>query len=179
METESANKDMAFLEIRTINNGQGKYEFDVYRKKAITNVQVKPNSSHDPQVLKGIFKGFVYRALKICSENFLEKEIGFLIEVFTENGYQRSSLKKMADEVIRRYTSAHTPGSDTTSETTEEPKKRITLPWIPKVSPKLRKVYKKAGYDVAFKSGKNLGSILSLKNKAKLPKNSYPGVYQA
>ena len=71
-----------------------------------------------------------------------------------------------------------TPGSATTSETTEEPKKRITLPWIPKVSPKLRKVYKKAGYDVAFKSGKNLGSILSLKNKAKLPKNSYPGVYQ-
>ena len=178
MDTESTNKEMAFLEIRTMNNGQGRYEFDVYRKKAITNVQVKPHSSHDPRVLKGIFKGFVYRALVICSSNFFEKEIDFLIDVFVENGYQRSSLKKMADEVIRKYTSAHTPGTDTTSETTEEPKKRITLPWIPKVSPKLRKVYKKAGYDVAFKSGKNLGSILSLKNKAKLPKNSYPGVYQ-
>ena len=69
METESTNKELAFLEIRTINNGQGKYEFDVYRKKAITNVQVKPDSSHDPRVLKGIFKGFVYRALKICSNN--------------------------------------------------------------------------------------------------------------
>ena len=52
------------------------------------------------------------------------------------------------------------------------------LPWIPKISPKLRKVYRKAGYDVAFKSGKNLGSMLSLKNKTKLPRNSYPGVYQ-
>ena len=72
--------------------------------------------------------------------NFVEKEIDFFIKVLVENGYQRSSLKKMADEVIRKYTSAHTPGSDTTSEMTEEPKKRITLPWIPKVSPKLRKM---------------------------------------
>ena len=151
METESTNKELAFLEIRTINNGQGRYEFDVYRKKAITNVQVKPDSSHDPRVLKGIFKGFVYRALKICSNNFFEKEIDFLIEVFTENGYERSSLKKMANEVITKHrsTPTNTNNSDTTS--TEEPKKRITLPWIPKVSPKLKSVYKKAGYDVAFK----------------------------
>ena len=125
MDTESANKEMAFLEIRTINNGQGRYEFDVYRKKAITNVQVKPHSSHDPRVLKGIFKGFVYRALVICSSNFFEKEIDFLINVFVENGYERSSLKKMADEVIRKYTSAPTPGSNTTSKMAEEPKKRI------------------------------------------------------
>ena len=77
METESTNKELSFLEIRTINNGQGRYEFNVYRKKAITNVQVKPDSSHDPRVLKGIFKGFVYRALKICSNKFFEKEIYF------------------------------------------------------------------------------------------------------
>ena len=178
METESTNKELAFLEIRTINNGQGRYEFDVYRKKAITNVQVKPCSSHDPRVLKGIFKGFVYRALKICSNKFFEKEIDFLIEVFTENGYERNSLKKMANEVITKYRSTPTTTNNNDTTSTEEPKKRITLPWIPKVSPKLKSVYKKAGYDVAFKSGKNLGSLLSLKNKSKLPKNSYPGVYQ-
>ena len=84
----------------------------------------------------------------------------------------------MADEIITKYRSTPTHTSDTTSDTTEEPKKRITLPWIPKISPKLRSVYKKAGYDVAFKSGKNLCSILSLKNKTKLPKNCYPGVYK-
>ena len=55
-------------------------------KKPITNVQVKPESSHDPRVLKGIFKGFVHRALRICSEKFLTEEIEFLINVFTENG---------------------------------------------------------------------------------------------
>ena len=46
------------------------------------------------------------------------------------------------------------------------------------MSPKLKSVYKKAGYDVVFKSGRTLGLLLSLKNMSKLPKNSYPGVYQ-
>ena len=84
----------------------------------------------------------------------------------------------MTNEVITKYISTPTTTNNTDTPSREEPKKRITLPWIPKLSPKLRSVYKKAGYDVAFKSGKNLGSLLSLKNKSKLPKNSYPGVYQ-
>ena len=54
----------------------------------------------------------------------------------------------------------------------------ITLPWIPNVSPKLRKIYKKAGYKVVFKSGKNLGTILTTNNKTELPKNSHPGIYK-
>ena len=176
MEVETAEKELDFLEIRTINNKKGRYEFDVFRKKAITNVQVKPESSHDPRVLKGIFKGFVHRALRICSEKFLTKEIEFLINVFTENGYQKNYLEKIANDVLNssRLTSRDAP----MAESSNEPKQRITLPWIPKISPKLRSVYKKAGYDVAFKSGKSLGAILSSKNKMKLPKDSYPGIYQ-
>ena len=41
----------------------------------------------------------------------------------------------------------------------------------------MKKVYKKAGYKVVFKSNPNLESILTKKNKVKLPKNSHPGVY--
>ena len=53
----------------------------------------------------------------------------------------------------------------------------VTLPWIPGVSPKLRKVYRKAGIKVVFKAGANLKTLLTAKNKSKLPKNSFPGVY--
>ena len=49
---------------------------------------------------------------------------------------------------------------------------------IPGVSPKLKKAYRKAGYKVVFKSGRNIGDILTAKNKTKLPKNSRPGVYK-
>ena len=54
----------------------------------------------------------------------------------------------------------------------------VSLPWIPILSPKLRKAYRKAGYKVTFRSGPNLQNILTKKNKVKLPINSHPGVYK-
>ena len=65
-----------------------------------------------------------------------------------------------------------------TTSNDASPTQTITLPWIPGVSTKLKKVYRKAGYKVAFKSGQNLKGILTSKNKTKLPKNSFPGVYK-
>ena len=42
-----------------------------------------------PMFLFQFFKGFLSRACKICSERYIDEEIQFLIEVFTENGYER------------------------------------------------------------------------------------------
>ena len=46
------------------------------------------------------------------------------------------------------------------------------------MSSKLKKVYKKAGYKAVFKSGPNLQTILTSKNKTRLPENSHPGIYK-
>jgi hypothetical protein len=176
MEVENAKKELNYLEIKTINKGTGKYEFDVFRKAAITNVQVKPNSSHDPNILKGIFKGFLKRANTICSDEYLEKEIEFLVEVFVKNGYKRENLLEIVEESKLRTTPSDV--SSTTFSEKNRPGETITLPWIPGVSPRLRKVYKKAGYKVAFKSGRNIGDMLTSRNKSKLPGNSHPGIYK-
>ena len=50
------------------------------------------------------------------------------------------------------------------------------LPWIPNISPKIKREFKKIGKDIAFTSGKNLQQILCQKNKPKLLPNSQPGV---
>ena len=55
--------------------------------------------------------------------------------------------------------------------------KIVTLSWIPQLSPKLRKSFLKAGYTAIFKSSANLKTILSSKNKSRLPTHSQPGVY--
>jgi hypothetical protein len=137
-------------------------------------VQVKPESSHDPRILRGIFKGFVYRAISICSEKYLTQEIDFLINVFVENGYKKDELLKMVQEVK----SKQNQDQDASRDTDNDMMQTIILPWIPGVSPKLKKVYRKAGYKVVFKSGRNLSTILTAKNKTKLPNNSYPGIYK-
>ena len=174
MEVEKEDKSLAFLRIRTVNSGKGRYEFDVYRKEAITNVQVKPNSCHDPRILQGIFKGFVHQAFKICSKNYLEKELEFLTSVFLENGYEKKDLSKIIADIRRKFNEQDAVQVEGEVDT----KPTVTLPWIPGVSPKLRKVYKKAGYKTAFKSGANLQTILTSKNKTILPKNSHPGTYK-
>ena len=58
MECEDSEKTLNFLDVSVMNRNE-KYEFNVYRKKVITNVQVKPTSCHDPKILDGIFIGFV------------------------------------------------------------------------------------------------------------------------
>ena len=54
----------------------------------------------------------------------------------------------------------------------------VTLPWVPGLSPKLRKIYQKEGEKVVFKSGANLATLLTSKNKSKLSKLSNPAIYK-
>ena len=190
IEKEDENKELAFLDIKVKNNGKGQYEFNVYRKNAITNVQVKPDSCHDPRTQKGIFRGFIHRAFAICSEKHLHGEIEFLKKIFIENGYLENDLSKIVEEVKSKLnqqkssaentrTSNSTSNHNHTAQThSKTPNQTITLPWIPRLSPKLKKIYKKAGFKVVFKSNSNLQTLLTSKNKSKLPKNSFPGIYK-
>ena len=179
VEEEDQDKVLNFLDVRIKNDQTGKYEFGVHRKEAITNVQVKKHSSHDPNIQTGIIKGFVNRAFNICSETHIKEELQFLIDMFVENGYPMSNVKSVIAQVRERRTkNTRTAGEGTTSEETNNQSTTITLPWIPGVSPKLRKVYKKAGYKTVFKFGSNLKDIVCSTNKTKLLHNSYPGVYK-
>ncbi|XP_065664673.1 uncharacterized protein LOC136086307 [Hydra vulgaris] len=102
IEVENKNKILNFLDITFINNTYKKYEFKVYRKDAITNIQIKPHFNHDPNVLKAIFNGYIHRAYSICSENHLKDEMNFLIQVFTENGYDEKMLKDISYHVRKK-----------------------------------------------------------------------------
>ena len=48
----------------------------------------------------GVFKGFLSRALNICSQKFLAQETAFLINVFGENGHNITILEKVSSEYI-------------------------------------------------------------------------------
>lgn len=167
METEDSTKSLQFLDLN-IKNSNGHYAFKIFRKNAITNVQVKPHSSHDPKILKGIFTGFLHRAFTVCEGQQLRDEIDFLIKCFVENGYREYELKNIEKSYRQKMEN---------NEKENEDMKIVSLPWIPGLSPKLRKSFRKSGYRTVFKSTSNLKTILSAKNKSKLPELSNPGVY--
>ena len=170
IETEN-EKSLQFLDLH-ITNSNGQYTFKVYRKNAITNVQLKPNSGHDPKILRGIFTGFLHRAFTVCSQQHQQEEIDFLVQNFVDNGYQKRELMQILNEFQRkRNNPPPTPPENT------DPTQIVVLPWVPGLSPKLRKSFRNAGYKTVFKSSANLKSLLTSRNKSKLPPLSQPGVY--
>ena len=68
--TEYGNEEkcLNFLDMK-INNNNGRYEFDVYRKPVLTNVQIKPHSYIPSGTITSIFKRFFARATKSVLKN--------------------------------------------------------------------------------------------------------------
>ena len=159
---------MNYLDLN-ITNIDGKYEFKVHRKNAITNVQIKLNSSHDPKTLRGIFNGFLHRAFSVCDEKYRDEEIDFLKHCFIENGYKEYELDNIISDFKKKR-------ERIANHQEENQLKIVSLPWIPVVSPKLRNSFKNIGYGAVFKGAANLKTILTSKNES-LPPLSQPGVY--
>ena len=81
----------------------------------------------------GVLKGFLSRAYKICTEKYLQNEIDFLIDIFTENGHNRYTLTNIATEYLRNINKPKSNDQNNTKNT----KNTIKLPWVPILGPKL------------------------------------------
>ena len=67
MEKEDQSQKLNFLDVTIINTGAG--EFKIHCRNTITNVQIRPHSFLNAALIRrDIFKVFVSRAVKLCSE---------------------------------------------------------------------------------------------------------------
>ena len=132
--TEFENNEMQlnFLDITITNNGTSSYDFKIFRKPAITNVQIKSNSNMAPNVSVSVFEGFFSRTYKICSKRYIDEDIQFLINVFTENYYERKTLEKITKNYLNELQNPPVNNKDTS----EYINKVVKLPWIPIIGPK-------------------------------------------
>ena len=70
---------VSFVLVLTFLFGTNFYDFKIFRKLVIINVQMKPNSNMPRSIIK-------YKAYKICSKGYIDEESQLLIDVFTEHG---------------------------------------------------------------------------------------------
>ncbi|XP_065642486.1 uncharacterized protein LOC136074113 [Hydra vulgaris] len=175
IEKESDSHAINFLDLSITNNKSGTYLFKIYRKDAITNVQIKPRSCHDPKIIYGVFKGFIQRTFALCSKEHINHELKFLTEMFTENGYNKKILQNIVKKIKNNKQNNQQNNNNNIKKL--EPN-YISLPRVPKLSNQLKQIFKSVGYTPVFKSPKNLQQIITQKNKPRLPNNSYPGVYK-
>ena len=176
IEYENGNKSLNFLDINITNTINNKYKFKMQRKKAITNIHIKPTSCIDPNIIKSIFKGFLHRAHSIWSQKYIEEEEEkFVIDIFVEKGHNIPFLKNLMIEYSNKKNNKSNHENNTQNREYTNLKK---LPWIPNISSKIERKFKKIGKDIAVTSWENLQQVLHQKNKPKLLPNSQPGVYQ-
>ena len=139
IEFENENKQLSFLDVTITNTGNNSYDFKIFQKTSITNVQIKPTSNIAPHITMGVFKSFLSIAYKTCTEKYFQSEIDFLIDIFTENGHNRNTLTNIATEYLRNTNKPKSNDQNNTKNT----KNIIKLPWAPIIGPKLRKEFKK------------------------------------
>ena len=99
-----------------------------------------------------MFKSFITRDKRICSDKYFLDEIRFLKEVFVENGDDKLKL----DEITKNYLKRRT-FQDRDNRTYNN---IISLPWIPSVSNKLTATFKKFDIPTTFKSIANISKYL-------------------
>ena len=87
-EYEDSNEVLNYLDVSILNNENGKYDFKVHRKDAITNIQIKPDSCHDnKRRLQKLF------AQAICKSYLLKQKLFAPVSISTKKS-ERKLLKK-------------------------------------------------------------------------------------
>ena len=101
IENENEDKCFIFLDVK-LKKSNGRYGFDIYRKPALTGVQIKPESYIPSRSTTNIFKGFLARASKIFSEKYLKTEIEYFTNMFSKNGYDQKTLQRIINNFEKK-----------------------------------------------------------------------------
>ena len=150
LELESEGQ-LPFLDL-SIKKGDRGVVFGVYRKPTHTDMYLNRDSCHHPHVFNGLVTGLKKRAVTVCSTSELPAELRHLRSALAKNGYTRRDLSKL---------NSHSMASRHRSD--EGSSKRVFLPYLPGLSHKVSRCFKKAGLKVVFRPPPTLRSLLSRK----------------
>ena len=128
-------------------------KFSVYRKPTNRDDFIHFYSAHNDRTKSGVLIGFFLRALRICSEEYLEEEFVYIREAFKKLKYPAGmicKLKKKAQEIYNRPCNP------------DDVKKSTTYIAVPnsRGTDHIDRYLKKAGMNVARVSGKKIGDIV-------------------
>jgi len=160
MEEEVQNK-IAFLDVCVEKHGNT-LRTTVFRKKTHTGQYLNFNSNHQKSVKEGVAYSLFDRAKSICSnQDGLNEEIKKVEKDLASNGYPQSIIKKCKNRRAKHNE----------SEITTEKFVPMSIPYVPGLSEKIRRVARKYKIRTAFKTQNTLRQSL-VKTK---PKNGTQG----
>ena len=150
---------LPFLDM-VIQRSEGSVVFDVYRKPTHTDKYLNRDSCHPPQVFKGLVAGLKKRAVTVCSSSKVSSELRHVRDTLSKNGYSQKDLSQL---LSRKMNSRPRPVEN----------KRAVVPYIPGLSHKVSRCFKKAGLEVSFKPPPTLRSFLFKKKPKQIVRHGF------
>ncbi|KAJ8944183.1 hypothetical protein NQ318_016163, partial [Aromia moschata] len=149
------NEQLPFLDVLIIRNSENKLEFDVYRKETAT-LRYIPNDSHHPfQHKMASFNFLIHRLLNFpLSKERFEHEKQLIKNIAKSNGYSLHLIDKDTDN-----------------------SKFASLPYEPKFTRRLDKIFKNININLVYNSKNKLQTLLG-NPKDKINNNEKSGIYE-
>jgi hypothetical protein len=162
---------LSFLDVLVIRNSSG-ISTTVYRKPTHTDRYLHFSSCQPLSHKASVVDTLLHRAFSVPSSECLQqKELSLVRRALLLNGYPSRFLTSRITTVRNRLASSHRPPSQPNSE----PKKRIFLPYLPKVSEGLSRIIRKHNLIASFLPGQRISSFFP-KVKDPVSINDVPGV---
>ncbi|KAJ8912526.1 hypothetical protein NQ315_014470 [Exocentrus adspersus] len=167
LELEENNK-LPFLDVMVSKNVQetSNLQTNVYRKKTNTNRYLNFDSNHHLSVKKGIIKSLYDRAKLVSSNlNIFDQEKDHIKNILKENAYPEGFVEKTLLQI------ENPPNNN---QNRQNPTSNMTIPYIPRISERLKRLGNEFNIRTIFKTNNTLRSILTHtkpKNKDQNEKN--------
>ena len=93
-----------FLDVLIIRK-EDDFLFNVYRESTNICSHIHFYSNHSMNVKKATFSGMFLRALRVCSDEFLEDEINFIFDIEKKHKYPMDILGKACNNALKTFNS--------------------------------------------------------------------------
>lgn len=136
----------------------GKIEVDVYRKPTNTKRLITSDSFHDMKHKMAAYHAMAHFMMSIPLNNQkIEKETNKIIEIGRVNGFKESAILKIINKHKEKKRLSEI---STFYDETDEPPKRSSVRYYPKVTKSLKPVYKRFGIELVHRNEGSLRSLL-------------------
>lgn len=168
------NGQLPFLDVLVIRNTENKLEFDIYRKDTNTHRYIPNDSNHCVQHKMASFNFLIHRLLSFpLNKERFEKEKSLIKDIAVSNGYCTGPV----DTMIRKRKFKETLRISSTFQINRENSKFISIPYEPRLTNGLSRIFKDIGITVVHSSENKLQQILG-NPKDKISINERSGIYE-
>ena len=149
---KETNEGINFLDL-WIYRKNNRFHTEVYRKPTAGSMYIHATSNHTQQQKYNIWLNFVKRGVNLCStqEGWM-KEKAILRDLATKNGYSKDIIEQRENKAYINKSKINISNDKV---------KRVPLPNIPKVTAKLRRIFRRYNIHIAVNPGRKINSMLT------------------